>query len=196
LTYSFDALEPYIDARTMEIHHDKHHATYVTRLNDALAKQPELNGQGIEALLADLNAVPEGIRTAVRNNGGGHYNHVVYWQTMGPNGGGEPAGAIGKAIAGKFGSFGAFQEQLSAAAINQFGSGWGWLVVKEGELAVVATPNQDSPLATGATPILALDVWEHAYYLKYQNLRPKYVEAWWNVINWAAVDALYQAAKG
>jgi len=194
LAFSYDALEPYIDARTVEIHHDKHHVTYATRLSDAVAKHPELASRTVEELLSDLSAVPEDIRTAVRNHGGGHANHELYWLTIGPKGGGEPGGKIGDAIKAKWGSFGAFQEVMSAASVNQFGSGWGWLVVRGGELEVYSSLNQDSPLSQGDTPVLTCDVWEHAYYLHYQNLRPKYVEAWWNVINWSKVDELYQAA--
>jgi Fe-Mn family superoxide dismutase len=194
LPYAVDALEPYIDARTMEIHHDKHHATYVAKLNEALAKHPELESRGLEDLLRGIDQVPEDIRTAVRNHGGGHVNHTLFWAIMGPGGGGEPGGTVGAAIAKAFGSFDALKEKLSAAAVNQFGSGWAWLVVKDGGLAVQASANQDSPLLSGAAPVLGIDVWEHAYYLKYQNLRPKYVEAWWNTVNWAHVDELYKAA--
>jgi Fe-Mn family superoxide dismutase len=194
LPYAYDALEPHIDARTMEIHHDKHHATYVAKLNEALAKHPELEALRVETLLSDLDAVPADIRGAVRNHGGGHANHTLFWQIMGPGGGGEPGGRLGVAIGVKFGSYAAFKEALASTAVNQFGSGWGWLTVKDGELAVVATANQDSPLSGGATPILTVDIWEHAYYLKYQNLRAKYVEAWFNTINWKVVDELYQAA--
>ena len=196
LPYSFDALEPHIDARTMEIHHDKHHATYVTKLNEALGKAPELQNLGVEELLRNMDRVPEAIRTAVRNHGGGHANHTLFWQVMGPNGGGNPSGSLGQAIESELGGFSGFKEKLTNAAANQFGSGWGWLVVDNGRLDVIARPNQDSPLMEGKTPILGVDVWEHAYYLKYQNRRPDYLAAWWNTINWRAVEERYQRARG
>ena len=193
LPYAEDALEPHIDARTMGIHHGKHHAAYTGNLNAAI-DGTSLDGMSIEAILADLSAVPEGIRTAVRNNGGGYANHNLFWQIMGPGGGGEPGGALGDAISSAFGSFGDFQSAFSAAAATRFGSGWAWLSVSDGGLQVSSTANQDSPISDGATPILGLDVWEHAYYLNYQNRRPDYIAAFFNVINWDAVAALYEAA--
>ena len=196
IPYDYDALEPHIDARTMEIHHSKHHNTYVTNLNNAVEPHAALHGKTLEELLSDLNSVPEAIRTAVRNHGGGTWNHNLFWKTMGPNGGGEPAGRIGEEITRRFGSFQDFKEKLTKAAVTQFGSGWGWLVLsKTGDLEVVATPNQDTPLSEGHAPLLNVDVWEHSYYLKYQNRRPDYVTAWWNVIDWKAVDELYKAAR-
>jgi len=195
LPYAFDALEPHIDAKTMEIHHDKHHATYVTKLNEALGKEPGLQDKPLEELLRGIDAVPESIRTAVRNHGGGHHNHSLFWQVMGP-GGGDPAGELAEAIQRDFGSFESFKEKLTNAAANQFGSGWGWLVASGGKLDVIARPNQDSPLMEGKTPLLGVDVWEHAYYLKYQNRRPDYLSAWWNTINWQAVAQRYGSAKG
>ena len=196
LPYPEDALEPHIDARTMSIHHDKHHAAYTNNLNSALEGQPDLAGKSIEALLGDLNAVPEAIRTAVRNNGGGYANHNLFWEIMGPGGGGEPSGDLAAAIADAFGSFTAFKEQFAKAATTRFGSGWAWLYVgQDGKLAIGSTPNQDTPLMEGNTPILGLDVWEHAYYLNYQNRRPDYIAAWWNVVNWDAVAQKYAAAK-
>ncbi len=195
LPYPEDALEPHIDARTMSIHHDKHHAAYTNNLNSALEGQPDLAGKSIEALLGDLNAVPEAIRTAVRNNGGGYANHNLFWEIMGPGAGGQPTGELAAAIDAAFGSFTAFKEQFAKAAATRFGSGWAWLYVdKNGGLAVGSTPNQDTPLMDGNTPILGLDVWEHAYYLNYQNRRPDYVAAWWNVVNWNAVADKYAAA--
>lgn len=196
LPYAFDALEPYIDAQTMEIHHGRHHATYVNNLNAALEGHVELQQKSVEDLISDLNSVPESIRTAVRNNGGGHANHTLFWEIMSPNGGGEPTGALAEAINETFGSFEKFKEEFTKAALGRFGSGWAWLVVDGGKLAVTSTPNQDNPLMEGKTPILGLDVWEHAYYLKYQNKRPDYVNAWWNVINWNAVNERYLKAKG
>jgi len=197
LPYDFGALEPHIDAKTMEIHHDKHHAAYVNNLNAALKDHPDHQGKTIEALIADLNALPEGIRTAVRNNGGGHANHSLFWQIMKPGGGGEPTGAVAQAIGSELGGVTAFKEALAKAAATRFGSGWAWLVVgKDGKLAVTSTPNQDSPIMEGLTPILGVDVWEHAYYLKYQNRRPDYVSAWWNTVNWDEVNRRYAAAKG
>jgi len=197
LPYDYGALEPHIDAKTMEIHHGKHHAAYVNNLNAALKDHPDHQGKTIEALIADLNALPEGIRTAVRNNGGGHANHSMFWQIMKPGGGGEPTGAVGDAIKAELGGFNAFKEAFAKAAATRFGSGWAWLVVgKDGKLAVTSTANQDSPLMEGITPVLGVDVWEHAYYLKYQNRRPDYVTAWWNTINWDEVNRRYAAAKG
>jgi Fe-Mn family superoxide dismutase len=197
LPYPSNALEPNIDAQTMEIHHGKHHNTYVTKLNDALKDLPDHQGKPIEELIADLDALPESTRGAVRNNGGGHANHSLFWTVMKPGGGGPPTGAVAQAIADAFGSFDAFKDQFSQAATTRFGSGWAWLVVKDGKLAVTSTPNQDNPLMDGSgTPILGLDVWEHAYYLKYQNKRPDYIAAWWGTINWEEVDRRYQAAKG
>ena len=195
LPYSFDALEPHIDAKTMEIHHGKHHATYVNNLNAALEPHSELQKKSLGELLADLNKVPEGIRTAVRNNGGGHSNHSLFWKVMKKGGGGEPKGDLAQAIKSTFGSFAAFQEKFSGAAKTRFGSGWAWLYVSGGKLVVDSTPNQDSPLMEGGTPILGLDVWEHAYYLNYQNRRPDYVGAWWNLVNWDQVAENYAGAK-
>jgi superoxide dismutase, Fe-Mn family len=191
LPYDYTALEPHIDEQTMRIHHDKHHATYVTNLNAALEKAPDLQNKSIEELLSDIDSVPEEIRTAVRNNGGGHANHTLFWEIMGPGGGGEPTGAIGDAIKATFGSFDSFKEQFAKAATTRFGSGWAWLVSDNGTLSITSYPNQDSPLMEGKVPILGLDVWEHAYYLKYQNRRPEYITAWWNTINWDAVNELY-----
>jgi Fe-Mn family superoxide dismutase len=195
LPYAFDALEPHIDARTMEIHHDKHHATYVTNLNKALEGHPDLQGRAVGDLLRDIDRVPEAIRPAVRNNGGGHANHTLFWEIMGP-GGGSPSGDLAAAIDQAFGSLAGFKEKLSAAAIGQFGSGWGWLVLDGGKLAIAAKPNQDSPVMDGKTPILGVDVWEHAYYLKYQNRRADYIQAWWNVVNWEQVAARFRQARG
>ena len=197
LPYAYDALEPHIDEQTMRIHHDKHHQTYITNLNAALEGHSDLEGKSAEELVSDLDSVPEGIRTAVRNNGGGHANHTFFWEIMGPDGGGAPSGALGEAIDSTFGSFDDFKGQVAAAAAARFGSGWAWLTVdSDGALQVESTANQDSPLSDGRTPILGVDVWEHAYYLKYQNLRPKYVEAWWNTVNWSAVASRYEAALG
>jgi len=196
LPYDFGALEPHIDAKTMEIHHDKHHAAYVNNLNAALKDHPDHQGKTIEALLADLNALPESIRTAVRNNGGGHANHSFFWQIIGPGGGGEPKGDLAQAITSQLGGFSAFKEAFSKAASTRFGSGWAWLTCdKDGKMAVSSTANQDSPLMEGLTPILGLDVWEHAYYLKYQNRRPDYISAFWNVINWDEVGRRCGAYK-
>ncbi|MEK4205406.1 MULTISPECIES: superoxide dismutase [Paenibacillus] len=195
LPYPNNALEPHIDALTMEIHHDRHHNTYVTNLNAALEKAPELQSKSIEELLTDLNSVPEAIRTAVRNNGGGHANHTLFWEVIGPNGGGAPTGALAEAIDKELGGFEKFKEDFAAAATTRFGSGWAWLVVKDGKLAVTSTPNQDNPISEGATPILGLDVWEHAYYLNYQNKRPDYIKAFWNVVNWEEVGKRYESAK-
>ncbi len=196
LPYAFDALEPHIDARTMEIHHDKHHAAYVDNLNKALGQAPELAEKGAEELLRGIANVPEAIRTAVRNHCGGHANHTLFWEVMGAQAGGAPKGDLAKAIDSSFGSFATFQEKLAAAAMGQFGSGWGWLVVADGRLEILARPNQDSPLMEGKTPILGVDVWEHAYYLKYQNRRADYLKAWWNVVRWEAVAERYQNAVG
>jgi Fe-Mn family superoxide dismutase len=193
LPYPFDALEPYIDAQTMEIHHDRHHGAYVTNLNAAIEKHPELAGKTIEELLGSIQSVPEDIRTAVRNHGGGHHNHSLFWEIMGPGAGGQPTGSLASAIDSAFGGFDAFKDQLSKAAIGQFGSGWGWLVQdSSGKLAIKPMPNQDSPLMEGLTPIMGVDVWEHAYYLKYQNKRPDYVAAWWNTVNWQAVASRFK----
>ncbi|GIO13442.1 superoxide dismutase [Fe] [Cohnella xylanilytica] len=196
LPYANDALEPHIDAQTMEIHHDRHHNTYVTNLNKALESAPELADKSVEALIADLNSVPESIRTAVRNNGGGHANHSLFWEVIGPNAGGAPKGALAAAIDSELGGFEKFKETFAAAATTRFGSGWAWLALgKDGKLKVYSLPNQDSPIMEGDTPLLGLDVWEHAYYLKYQNKRPDYINAFWNVVNWDKVGALYDAAK-
>jgi superoxide dismutase, Fe-Mn family len=196
LPYDYNALEPHIDEQTMRIHHDKHHQAYVNNLNGALEKHPNLQGKSLEELIGNLDAVPEEIRTIVRNNGGGHANHTLFWQVMGPNGGGEPSGDLGTAIQSTFGSFADFKDKMSKAAVGRFGSGWGWLAVdKNGGLVVTSTPNQDSPLMEGMTPLLGVDVWEHAYYLKYQNRRPDYVETWWNVVNWDEVAHRYGAAR-
>jgi len=190
LPYAPDALEPSIDAQTMQIHHGKHHQAYVNNLNAAIEKAPELADKPVAQILADLNAVPEAVRTAVRNNGGGHWNHSQFWQWMGPDAGGEPGGALGDAIRSAFGDYAKFREQFKAAAAGRFGSGWAWLVRKDGGVAITSTPNQDNPLMDGVRPadvLLGLDVWEHAYYLKYQNRRPDYIDAWWNVVNWGNV---------
>lgn len=196
LPYANDALEPHIDAQTMEIHHDRHHNTYVTNLNAALENAPELQGKSLEDLIGNLDSVPESIRTAVRNNGGGHHNHSLFWEIIGPNGGGAPTGAIAAAIDSELGGFDKFKEDFAKAATTRFGSGWAWLVVgKDGKLAITSTPNQDSPIMEGLTPVLGLDVWEHAYYLKYQNKRPDYIASFWNVINWDEVNKRYEAAK-
>ncbi|WP_018661496.1 superoxide dismutase SodA [Heyndrickxia acidiproducens] len=195
LPYAYDALEPYIDKETMNIHHTKHHNTYVTNLNQALEGHDDLAAKSVEDLISNLDAVPENIRTAVRNNGGGHANHSLFWTLLSPNGGGEPKGALLDAINSKFGSFEKFKEQFAAAAKGRFGSGWAWLVVDNGQLEITSTPNQDSPLSEGKTPVLGLDVWEHAYYLKYQNRRPEYINAFWNVVNWDEVAKRYESAK-
>jgi len=188
LPYATNALEPHIDAQTMEIHHGKHHAAYVNNLNAALEKAPELQGKSIDDLLKNLNAVPEAIRTAVRNNGGGHWNHTMFWQVMAPNAGGAPTGKLADAINASFGDLEKFKEQFNAAGAGRFGSGWVWLVKDGNKLAIVSTPNQDNPIMDGKpAPLLGLDVWEHAYYLKYQNRRPDYMKAWWNVVNWPEV---------
>lgn len=195
LPYAYDALEPHIDKETMNIHHTKHHNTYVTNLNNALAGNEELLSKSVEEVIANLDAVPEAARTAVRNNGGGHANHSLFWQILSPNGGGAPTGEIAEAISNKFGSFDAFKEEFAKVATTRFGSGWAWLAVNNGELEVTSTPNQDSPLMEGKTPVLGLDVWEHAYYLNYQNRRPDYIGAFWNVVNWDEVNKRYNAAK-
>jgi superoxide dismutase, Fe-Mn family len=188
LPYDYAALEPHIDTQTMQIHHDKHHAAYVNNLNAALESHPNVASQSIEDILRNINDVPESARQAVINNGGGHANHTLFWEIMGPNGGGEPTGALGEAITKAFGSFADFKAKINDAGVKRFGSGWSWLVLdKGGALQVLSTANQDSPLMQGQTPLLGVDVWEHAYYLKYQNLRPKYLEAWWNTVNWAEV---------
>jgi Fe-Mn family superoxide dismutase len=192
LPYAFDALEPHIDAKTMEIHHDKHHAAYTNNLNAALEKHPEIQGKAVEDLLRSIDSVPEDIRTAVRNNGGGFVNHALFWDIMGPNGDGEPTGKLADAIKSTFGSFDDFKAKIQAAGGGQFGSGWAWLVSNGGKLEVYGTPNQDSPLMKGHVPILGVDVWEHAYYLKYQNRRPDYLAAWWNTVDWNKVAARFQ----
>ncbi|MFF2448576.1 superoxide dismutase [Neobacillus sp. NPDC058068] len=195
LPYAEDALEPHIDKETMNIHHTRHHNTYVTNLNNALAGNEELLSKSVEEVIANLDSVPEAARTAVRNNGGGHANHSLFWQILSPNGGGAPAGELADAINNKFGSFESFKEEFAKAATTRFGSGWAWLAVNNGELELTSTPNQDSPLMEGKTPILGLDVWEHAYYLKYQNKRPDYIGAFWNVVNWDEVSKRYNEAK-
>jgi superoxide dismutase, Fe-Mn family len=195
LPYAFDALEPYIDAKTMEIHHDKHHGAYVTNLNKALESAPDLQKLSVEQLLAQINKVPEAIRTAVRNNGGGHMNHSMFWKIMKKGGGGEPAGGLADAIKSAFGSFADFKTKFAQAGVGRFGSGWAWLILKDGKLAIESTPNQDNPLMSGGKAVMGLDVWEHAYYLKYQNRRPDYIEAWWNVVNWEEIGNNYAAAK-
>jgi Fe-Mn family superoxide dismutase len=194
LAYPFDALEPHIDARTMEIHHDKHHGAYVTNLNAAL-EGTEWMDRPIDTVLSNLEIIPEDKRTAVRNNGGGHANHTLFWEIMGPDGGGEPAGELGAAISDVFGSFADLQAQVNDAGVKRFGSGWSWLVWDGTGLAVLSTPNQDSPVMEGKTPLLGVDVWEHAYSLNYQNRRPDYLAAWWNVVNWDAVGARFDAAR-
>lgn len=195
LPYGYDALEPHIDQQTMTTHHDKHHAAYVNNLNAALEKYPDLQGKSAEDLIRDLNSVPEDIRAAVRNNGGGHVNHTMFWQIMGPNGGSEPTGALAEAINQAFGSFEDFKKQFNDAGVKRFGSGWAWLVRNSsGQLQIVSTANQDNPLSEGHYPILGNDVWEHAYYLKYQNRRPDYLAAWWNVVNWEEVSRRFEQA--
>ena len=195
LPYAYDALEPYIDTMTMEIHHSKHHNAYVTNLNAALEKHPHLAGKTLEELVNDLAGLPEDIRTAVRNNGGGHFNHSLFWKFMTPNGGGEPSGALAQAISTAFGDFASFKTTFAQAAVGRFGSGWAWLGFKGGKLTVLSMPNQDVPMMEGLTPILGLDVWEHAYYLKYQNRRPEYVTNWLNVVNWEEVARRFAEAK-
>ncbi len=192
LPYGFDALEPHIDTATMQIHHGKHHQTYVNNLNAAIEKAPELAGKSLDDLLTGINSVPESVRTAVRNNGGGHWNHSMFWKWMTPNGGGAPGAETGNAINNAFGGFDKFKEQWAAAGAGRFGSGWVWLLNDGGKLSIVSTPNQDNPLMDGkSAPILGLDVWEHAYYLRYQNKRPDYITAWWNVVNWDAVEKAF-----
>jgi Fe-Mn family superoxide dismutase len=188
LPYDYNALEPHIDEQTMRIHHDKHHAAYVNNLNAALEKAPELQNKSVEDLVKGINTVPEAIRPAVRNNGGGHVNHTMFWEIMGPGGGGAPTGRIGDAIKSSFGDFETFKTQLNDAGVKRFGSGWAWLIDAGGKLVIESTANQDSPLMEGKKPILGVDVWEHAYYLKYQNRRPDYLAAWWNTVNWDAVN--------
>ncbi|MDM8360933.1 superoxide dismutase [Mn] [Bacillus thuringiensis] len=195
LPYAYDALEPHFDKETMNIHHTKHHNTYITNLNAALEGHAELADKSVEELVANLNEVPEAIRTAVRNNGGGHANHTFFWTILSPNGGEQPVGELATAIEAKFGSFDAFKEEFAKAGATRFGSGWAWLVVNNGELEVTSTPNQDSPLTEGKTPVIGLDVWEHAYYLNYQNRRPDYIGAFWNVVDWNAAEKRYQEAK-
>ncbi len=193
LPYAVDALEPHIDAQTMTIHHGKHHQAYVTNLNGAIEKHPELAGKSLEDMLKDLNAVPEDIRMVVRNHGGGTWNHSMFWEIMAPNAGGAPKGELAKAIDAAFGSFDSFKGDFEKAANGRFGSGWAWLVKKGSGLAIVSTPNQDNPMSDGMTPVMGIDVWEHAYYLKYQNRRAEYVTSWWNIVNWDAVAARYNA---
>jgi Fe-Mn family superoxide dismutase len=195
LPYPFDALEPHIDAKTMEIHHDKHHAAYVTNVNKAIAGKGDLEKKSVEELISNLNAVPEDIRGAVRNNGGGHANHTMFWRIMSKNAGGQPSGKLADDINAAFGSFDAFKEKFETAGLTRFGSGWVWLVLKGGKLDIVSTPNQDSPLMEGNKPVLGNDVWEHAYYLKHQNKRADYLKGWWNVVNWNEVAKNYDAAK-
>lgn len=199
LPYAFDALEPHIDAKTMEIHHDKHHGAYVAKTNDALKEHPEFARKSIEELIMDIGALPEAIRGAIRNSGGGHANHSLFWTIMKPGGGGKPAGDLADAINRDFGGFDKFREVFDNAAASRFGSGWAWLGVKDGKLCICSTPNQDSPLMKGyadcsCAPIMVLDVWEHAYYLKYQNRRPEYIAAWWNVVNWDEVARRFKVA--
>ena len=195
LPYDFGALEPHIDAQTMEIHHGKHHQTYVTNLNTALDKHPDLHDKSLDDLIRDVNKVPEDIRTAVRNSGGGHWNHSLFWKLMAPSAGGAPTGAVADGISDAFGSFDKFKEQFNAAATGRFGSGWAWLVDNGGKLEITSTPNQDNPLMDGKKAILGVDVWEHAYYLKYQNRRPDYINAWWNVVNWQEVNRRMREGK-
>jgi Fe-Mn family superoxide dismutase len=197
LPYAYNALEPHIDEQTMHLHHDKHHAAYVTKLNGAIEKHPELGSKSAEELIRNLSALPEDVRGVIRNNGGGHVNHTMFWQIMGANKGGNPKGAIADAITKTFGSFDAFKEKFEAAGVNQFGSGWAWLVkTKSGEFKITSTPNQDNPISSGEFPVLGNDVWEHAYYLKYQNKRPDYLKAWWNVVNWDEVNKRLAQADG
>ena len=194
LPYDFSALEPHIDAQTMQIHHGKHHQTYVNNLNAALEKHPDLQGKSIEDLCRGINKIPEEIRTAVRNNGGGHLNHTLFWESMGPDGGGAPDGDLAAAVDDAFGSFSDFQAKLKDAGVNQFGSGWAWLVSKGGKLDVIGCAQQDSPIMDGSTPIFGIDVWEHAYYLKYKNKRPDYIAAWWNTLNWDEINNRFKSA--
>ncbi|EDO0213774.1 superoxide dismutase, partial [Listeria monocytogenes] len=195
LPYTYDALEPNFDKETMEIHYTKHHNTYVTKLNEAVAGHPELASKSAEELVTNLDSVPEDIRGAVRNHGGGHANHTLFWSILSPNGGGAPTGNLKAAIESEFGTFDEFKEKFNAAAAARFGSGWAWLVVNDGKLEIVSTANQDSPLSDGKTPVLGLDVWEHAYYLKFQNRRPEYIDTFWNVINWDEANKRFDAAK-
>jgi superoxide dismutase, Fe-Mn family len=196
LPYAFDALEPHIDAKTMQVHHDGHHGAYVTNLNKAIDSVPELKGKRLKELLAkNCAAVPENIRTAVRNNGGGHINHSMFWEIMTPKGGGQPVGHVGQAITGAFGGFDQFREKFNNADMTRFGSGWAWLVKNAGKVDIISTANQDSPIMEGQTPIMGLDVWEHAYYLKYQNRRGEYINAWWNVVNWPKIEERFNSAK-
>jgi Fe-Mn family superoxide dismutase len=192
LPYDFAALEPHIDAKTMEIHHGKHHQTYVNNLNAAVEKAPDLAKKSLDDLMRNVGTLPEAVRTAVRNNGGGHWNHSMFWQIMAPKAGGEPGGRLGQAITTTFGDFAKFREQFGAAGVGRFGSGWAWLVNNGGKLSIISTPNQDNPLMEGKKAIMGLDVWEHAYYLKYQNRRPDYINAWWNVVNWREVEKRFQ----
>ena len=192
LPYDFSALEPHIDAKTMEIHHGKHHQTYVNNLNAAIEKAPELASKSIDDLMRNVNTLPEAVRTPIRNSGGGHWNHSMFWQIMAPKAGGEPGGALGAAIKSAFGDFAKFREQFSAAGVGRFGSGWAWLINTGGKLSIASTPNQDNPLMEGQKAVMGLDVWEHAYYLKYQNRRPDYINAWWNVVNWKEVEKRFQ----
>jgi len=193
LPYDFAALEPHIDAKTMEIHHGKHHQTYVNNLNAAIEKAPELASKSLDDLMRNASKLPEAVRTAIRNNGGGHWNHSMFWQIMAPKAGGEPGGNLGSAIKSTFGDFAKFREQFSAAGVGRFGSGWAWLINTGGKLSITSTPNQDNPLMEGQKAIMGLDVWEHAYYLKYQNRRPDYIQAWWNVVNWKEVEKRFSA---
>jgi Fe-Mn family superoxide dismutase len=195
LPYPFDALEPAIDAKTMEIHHGKHHAAYVNNLNKALEGHPDLQALPVEKLIASLGKVPDAARPAVRNNGGGHFNHTMFWSLMKKGGGGEPQGDLKNAIAAAFGSFADFKTKFAAAGVGRFGSGWAWLLVRDGKLVIESTPNQDSPVMDGGKPVLGLDVWEHAYYLKYQNRRPDYIEAWWSVVDWSKAADHYAMAR-
>ncbi|MBC6315323.1 superoxide dismutase [Listeria grandensis] len=195
LAYTYDALEPNFDKETMEIHYSKHHNTYVTKLNDALKGHDDLATKSIEDLVADLNSVPENIRTAVRNNGGGHANHSFFWTILSPQGGGEPSGALADAINATFGSFEEFKTKFADSSVARFGSGWAWLVLKDGKLSIISTPNQDSPITDGYTPVIGLDVWEHAYYLKFQNVRPDYIKTFWNVVDWNKAGEYFDAAK-
>ncbi|MDP9204715.1 MAG: superoxide dismutase [Gemmatimonadota bacterium] len=192
LPYDFAALEPHIDAKTMEIHHGKHHQTYVNNLNAAIEKAPELASKSLEDLMRNATTLPDAVRAPIRNNGGGHWNHSMFWQIMAPKSGGEPPGALGAAIRTAFGDFAKFREQFAAAGVGRFGSGWAWLINAGGKLSITSTPNQDNPLMEGQKAIMGLDVWEHAYYLKYQNRRPDYINAWWNVVNWIEVEKRFQ----
>ena len=192
LPYDFAALEPHIDAKTMEIHHGKHHQTYVNNLNAAIEKAPDLASKSLDDLMRNVSKLPEAVRTPIRNNGGGHWNHSMFWQIMAPKAGGEPGGALGAALKSAFGDFAKFREQFSAAGVGRFGSGWAWLINSGGKLSITSTPNQDNPLMEGQKAIMSLDVWEHAYYLKYQNRRPDYIQAWWNVVNWKEVEKRFQ----